>query len=302
MVEERGKAVRACSGPQLRRGTSLVTTTHVLKAGFVSLSQVVEGGGVLCRVMCVCSLFVGLLCGGVRFGELCANCYFFLNDTAVLLFLFQKNMVATRNHRNFSWESLIPHEFSVENRTLFTPGVLDLCHFVILESGLHMTVLGTLLMKIINGRSVAQGRGRDTRWKWIRFLEELARRGRATPFPTDPELYECGKCGRLGHNSRTCHWQISQVQFHYIHIVFFAHLYFDVPFNLQCSFRYYTDVTFKFRIIFISVLMFISDFLQDGAVPSAGSGVRPAPPRTSSGGGACMDRFFDYSVFPHVIV
>jgi hypothetical protein len=88
MVEERGKAVRACSGPQLRRGTSLVTTTHVLKAGFVSLSQVVEGGGVLCRVMCVCSLFVGLLCGGVRFGELCANCYFFLNDTAVLLFLF----------------------------------------------------------------------------------------------------------------------------------------------------------------------------------------------------------------------
>jgi hypothetical protein len=38
--------------------------------------------------------------------------------------------------------------------------------------------------------------------------------------------------------------------------------------------------------------MFISIFLQDGAVPSAGSGVRPAPPRTSSGGGAGMGRFF----------
>jgi hypothetical protein len=36
-----------------------------------------------------------------------------------------------------------------------------------------MTVLGTLLMKIINGRSAAQGRGRDTRWSWIRFLEDL---------------------------------------------------------------------------------------------------------------------------------
>jgi hypothetical protein len=38
--------------------------------------------------------------------------------------------------------------------------------------------------------------------------------------------------------------------------------------------------------------MFISNFLQDGAVLSARSGVRPAPPRTSSGGGAGMDHFF----------
>jgi hypothetical protein len=67
-----------------------VTTAHVLKAGFVFLSQVVRGGGVLCRVVCVCSLLVGLLCGGVRFGGLCTNCYLFLNDTAVLLLLFQK--------------------------------------------------------------------------------------------------------------------------------------------------------------------------------------------------------------------
>ena len=38
-----------------------------------------------------------------------------------------------------------------------------------------------------------------------------SRRGRRTPFLTDPEQYECGKCGRLGHNSRTCRWQISEV-------------------------------------------------------------------------------------------
>jgi hypothetical protein len=96
MVEERGKAVRACSGPRLRRGTSLVTTAQVLKAGFVFLSQVVGGGGVLCRVVCVCSLFEGLLCRGVRFGELCINCYFFLNDIAVLLLLFKRTSEISR--------------------------------------------------------------------------------------------------------------------------------------------------------------------------------------------------------------
>jgi hypothetical protein len=95
MVEEHEMAARACSGPRLHRGTSLVTTVHVLKAGFAFLSQVVGGDGVLCRVVscrvvCVCSLFMGLLCGGVRFGELCTNCYFFLNDIAVPLLLFQK--------------------------------------------------------------------------------------------------------------------------------------------------------------------------------------------------------------------
>jgi hypothetical protein len=72
-------------------------TAHVLKAGFVFLSQVVRGGGVLCRDVCVCSLFVSLLCGGVRFGELCTNCYFFLNDIAVLLLLFQKKNIMRGN-------------------------------------------------------------------------------------------------------------------------------------------------------------------------------------------------------------
>jgi hypothetical protein len=32
---------------------------------------------VSCRVRF--SLFVGLLCGGIRFCELCTNCYFFMN-------------------------------------------------------------------------------------------------------------------------------------------------------------------------------------------------------------------------------
>jgi hypothetical protein len=38
-----------------------------------------------------------------------------------------------------------------------------------------------------------------------------SRRGRASPFLVDPKQNECGKCGRLGHNSRTCIWTLSQV-------------------------------------------------------------------------------------------
>jgi hypothetical protein len=45
------------------------------------------------------------------------------------------------------------------------------------------------------------------------------RRGTATIFFTNPEQYECGKCGRLGHNSRTCHWQISEVQLVVVSII-----------------------------------------------------------------------------------
>jgi hypothetical protein len=36
--------------------------------------------------------------------------------------------------------------------------------------------------------------------------------GRATPFLTDPEQNQCGKCVRLGLNSCTCHWPLSQVK------------------------------------------------------------------------------------------
>jgi hypothetical protein len=44
-------------------------------------------------------------------------------------------------------------------------------------------------------------------------------RGRATPFLTDPEQYKCGKYGRLGHNLRTCHWQISEVRLVVVSII-----------------------------------------------------------------------------------
>jgi hypothetical protein len=43
-------------------------------------------------------------------------------------------------------------------------------------------------------------------------MDQIAGRSRRrTPFLTDPKKYECGKCSRLGHNSCTCRWQISEV-------------------------------------------------------------------------------------------
>jgi hypothetical protein len=39
-----------------------------------------RGGGVLCCVVCFVPCLRGLLCGGVHFGELCTNCYFFLGQ------------------------------------------------------------------------------------------------------------------------------------------------------------------------------------------------------------------------------
>ena len=53
------------------------------------------------------------------------------------------------------------------------------------------------------------------------------RHGRGTPFVTDPEQYECDKCGRLGHNPRTCHWHISEVRL----LVVFIISYLSYSFN-----------------------------------------------------------------------
>jgi hypothetical protein len=43
-------------------------------------------------------------------------------------------------------------------------------------------------------------------------VSERIRQGRATPFLSDPDENNCGRCGRLGHNTRTCSWLLIQVQ------------------------------------------------------------------------------------------
>ena len=75
----------------------------------------------------------------------------------------------------------------------------------------HLTLgQNTLRIQVHVGTNVEPGRGRGTRWSWTRFPVE---RGEGEqPLLTDPEQNQCGKCGRLGHNSRTCHWPLSQVK------------------------------------------------------------------------------------------
>ena len=73
-------------------------------------------------------------------------------------------------------------------------------------------------------------RGSRQRTRHMIVMDQIprrTRRGRGTPFVTDPEQYECGKCGRLGHNSRSCHWQISEVRL----LVDFIILYLSYSFN-----------------------------------------------------------------------
>jgi hypothetical protein len=121
------------------------------------------------------------------------------------------HMVAACNHRNFSWQSLIPPEFSVENliRT-WSPRFVPFR-----DSGEWPPYDGPRYIADEDYKWQKRGSRKRSRHKMVMDqVSGRSRRGRATPFLTDPELYECGKCGRLGHNSRTCRWQIAQVQLH----------------------------------------------------------------------------------------
>ena len=60
---------------------------------------------------------------------------------------------------------------SVSTR-LCTYGAPDSCLSGTLESGLHMMGRSTLRIQLTVGTSMDQGRGRGTRWLWIRYPEE----------------------------------------------------------------------------------------------------------------------------------
>ena len=65
----------------------------------------------------------------------------------------------------------------------------------------------------------------DKRWSRKRSRHGMAmdqvsrrtKRGRMRPFVEEPEQNLCSRCGRLGHNSRTCFWPPSQVQINRIY-------------------------------------------------------------------------------------
>ena len=116
--------------------------------------------------------------------------------------------VAAARHRNFAFESRIPSEFSVESlvRTWsprFEP---------FLDESQWPTYTGPVYVADPAHRWDKRGSRKRSRCNMVMDqVSGRSRRGRASPFLVDPEQNECGKCGRLGHNSRTCIWTLSQV-------------------------------------------------------------------------------------------
>jgi hypothetical protein len=117
--------------------------------------------------------------------------------------------IAASQHRNFAYETQIPQEFSVDSLLLtwsprFEP---------FLDEGQWPPYTGPKYIADPGARWDKRGTRKRTRHKMV--MDQVSgrmRRGRAAPFLTDPEQNQCGKCGRLGHNSRTCHWPLSQVK------------------------------------------------------------------------------------------
>ena len=119
------------------------------------------------------------------------------------------HIVAASSHRNYDFESRIPSEFSVQKLLLtWSPRFVPFR-----DSGEWPSYDGPRYIADEDDKWDKRGSRKRTRHKMV--MDQVSgrtKRGKTTPFLADPEQNECGKCGRFGHNSRTCHWQISQVQ------------------------------------------------------------------------------------------
>jgi hypothetical protein len=118
------------------------------------------------------------------------------------------HVIAAARARNFDIERRIPPQFNVDKLVLtWSPRFIpyhDQGEWPPYDGPKYVADLGSRWNK----------RGSRKRKRHNMVMDQIpgsSRRGRRTPFLTDPEQYECGKCGRLGHNSRTCRWQISGV-------------------------------------------------------------------------------------------
>jgi hypothetical protein len=126
------------------------------------------------------------------------------------------HLVAAARHHNYDIEARIPREFSVDTlvqtwRPRFVP-FRDPREWPPYDGPTYVADPAYHWDK--------RGSRKRTRHRMV--MDQIpgrTRRGRATPFLNDPEQYECGKCGRLGHNSRTFHWQISEVRLVVVSII-----------------------------------------------------------------------------------
>ena len=134
------------------------------------------------------------------------------------------HLVVAARHRNYNIESRIPHVFSVDMLVhTWSPRFVPFW-----DPGEWPPYDGPKYIADSSYRWNKRGSRQSTRHRVVMGqIPERTRRGRGTPFVTDPEQYECGKCGRLGHNSRNCLWQISEVRL----LVDFISLYLSYLFN-----------------------------------------------------------------------
>jgi len=108
------------------------------------------------------------------------------------------HLVTAAMHRNYNIESRIPQEFSVDMLVhTWSPRFVpfrDPRECPPYDGSKYIADLAYCWNK----------RGSRKRTRHMMVMDQIperTRHGRGTPFFTDPEQYECGKCGRLGHNS-----------------------------------------------------------------------------------------------------
>jgi hypothetical protein len=152
--------------------------------------------------------------------------------------------IAVAQHHNFAYKSKILCEFTIDSLVLtwsprFEP---------YLDEGQWPTYTGPKYIADPGARWNKPGTRKRTRYKIV--IDQVSgrtRQRRGTPFLSDPNKNKCGRCGRLGHNMRTCSWPLSQVQ------IVVVHYHFVLMFTSIYVYECFTS----FYFIFIFVLIFV---------------------------------------------
>ena len=113
------------------------------------------------------------------------------------------HLVTAARHCNYNIKSRIPHEFSVDTlvhtwRPRFVP-FWDPREWPLYNGPKY----------IVDPAYRWNKRGSRKRTRHMMVMDQIPERtrcGRGTLFLAYLEQYECDKCGRLGHNSCSCHW------------------------------------------------------------------------------------------------